>query len=125
RVGLFVENMIQNTLRQARLLRSLNADIIVVLTHLGMPCGHEQAQEKRLHLEKVNFRPREQGVCDLSSPLGSYLERLPPGLVDVVVGGRHHEKMANFVKDVLVLSGPEKGKGMIYAEFLVDTKKRK
>src|SRR5690606_1481839 len=44
RVGLFVEGMLQSTLRQARLLRSLGADIIVVLTHQGIPCGHNQAQ---------------------------------------------------------------------------------
>jgi hypothetical protein len=122
RVALFVENMLQSTLRQARLLKSLGADLIVVMTHQGLSCGREIAQERKLPLEKVNFDPKKEGVCDLSSPLGTYLERLPPNLVDVVIGGRNHEKVANYVQGTLVLSSFGKGKSFSYAEFFVNTK---
>jgi hypothetical protein len=125
RVGLFVENMLQSTLRQARLLRSLGADLIVVLTHQGTPCGHELASEAKLPLMKVNFVPEQKGVCNTSSALGAYLERLPPHLVDVVVGGRHHEKMANYINETLVLSSFGQGKSLSFAEFIVDTKTKK
>lgn len=125
RVGLFVENMIQSTLRHARLLRSLGADLIVVLAHQGIKCGNEIANEKNIPLKKVNFDPNHEQICDLKSPLGDYIERLPPDLVDVVIGGRNHQKAANFVNGTLVMSGFPDGKSFNYAEFVVDEKTNK
>lgn len=125
RVGLFVESMLQSTLRQARLLRSLGAEVIVVITHQGMTCGREIAQEAKLPLEKVNFEPTKKDVCDLDNQLGAFLERLPPHLVDVVIGGRHHEKMANVVNETVVLSGFPQGQSLSYVEFFVDPKTKK
>ena len=125
RVGLFVENMLQSTLRNARLLRSLGADIIVVLTHQGIDCNTELAHEAKLPVMKVNFEPKRNSSCDLKGPLGIYLERLPPQLVDVVIGGRNHLKMANFVNGTLVLGGFPDGKSFNYAEFTVNTKTKK
>lgn len=125
RVGLFVENMLQSTLRNARLLRSLGADIIVVLTHQGIDCNSALAHESKLPLMKVNFEPKRTSSCDLKGVLGTYLERLPHGLVDVVVGGRNHQKMANFVNGTLVLGGFPDGKSFSYAEFTINTKTKK
>ncbi|HXH76462.1 MAG TPA: hypothetical protein VNJ08_15930 [Bacteriovoracaceae bacterium] len=124
RLALYVENMLTNTLRQARLLRSLGAEIIVVLTHQGINCGHEMAQESKLPLQKVNFEPTDPNACELNSALGTYLQRLPPHLIDVVVGGRNHEKMANYVNGNIVLGNFEQGKSMVYAEFFVDIKSK-
>lgn len=125
RVGLFVENMLQSTLRHARLLRSLGADLIVVLTHQGIDCATEIAEKNKLPLSKVNFEPNKSDVCQMKNVLGEYLERLPHQLVDVVVGGRNHLKMANFVNDTLVLGGFDEGKGFNYAEFVINTKTKK
>jgi hypothetical protein len=122
RVGLYVENMLQSTLRNARLLRSLGADLVVVITHQGMECGKAQAQQKKLMLEKVNFEPLKENVCDLSSGLGEYLQRLPPQLVDVVIGGRHQQKMANLINDIVVLSSFGEGSAFSFAELFVHTK---
>jgi hypothetical protein len=125
RVGLFVENMLQSTLRHARLLRSLGADVIVVLTHQGLDCSSELSSQTKLPLKKVNFDPQQNKICDLKNALGEYLERLPPQLVDVVIGGRTHEKMANFVNGTLVMSSFPDGKSFNYAEFVVNTKNNK
>ncbi len=125
RVGFFVENMLQSTLRHARLMRSLGADIIVVLTHQGVNCGHELAANEKLPLNKVNFEPLRPNLCDLNGAMGEYLMRLPPQLVDVVVGGRHHEKMANFVNGTLLLSSFENGKSFSFAEFFINVKDKK
>lgn len=125
RVGLFVENMLQSTLRHARLLRSLGADMIVVLTHQGIDCGTDLAQKSKLPLSKVNFEPDRSSICNLKSPLGQYLERLPPNLVDVVVGGRINQKMANIVNGTLVMSSFHDGKSFNYAEFIFDTESKK
>lgn len=122
RVGLYVENMLQSTLRHARLLRSLGADAIVVLTHQGIDCVTELAEEAKLPLSKVNFEPARQGACDLRSMLGEYLLRLPHGLVDVVVGGRNHLKMANTINGTIVLGGFSDGRSFSYAELVVNVK---
>ncbi|MFL5786400.1 MAG: hypothetical protein ACJ76H_17430 [Bacteriovoracaceae bacterium] len=122
RVGLFVENMLQSTLHQARRLRSLGAQVIVVLTHQGLECGQSIADLMKLPLTKVNFEPAKQGVCDMRSPLGEYLLRLPARLVDVVVAGRNHKKIANFVNGIAVISGFDSGKSFSYVELTVDEK---
>ncbi len=125
RIGLYVESMLQSTLRHARLLRSIGADLIVVLTHQGLNCGENIAQELKLPLSKVNFEPTKSGACDLSSKLGEYLNRLPPNLVDVVIGGRNHQKTANYVNGTLVLSSFEKGMSFSYAEFFFNQQTKK
>lgn len=125
RVGLYVDSILQSTLRYSRLLRSLGAEIIVVLTHQGVNCGENLAQDLNLPLTKVNFEPDHKGVCDLSNKMGEFLNRLPPGLVNVVIGGRNHQKTANNINNILVLSGFEDGKSFSYAELFVDKKTNK
>lgn len=125
RVGLFVENMLQSTLRHSRLLRSLGAEIVVVLTHQGIKCGEKTAEDLHLPVKKVNFDPKKADACELTGELGEYLKRLPPNLVDVVIGGRTHEKMANYYNDILVMGGFEHGTSFNYAEFFVDAKTKK
>ncbi len=122
RVGLYVENMVQNTLRYARLVRSLGAELIVVLTHQGIHCGKEIAEAKKLPLKKVNFEPEKSDVCTMNGVMGQYIDRLPPKLVDVIVGGRHHEKMANIVKGMVIQSGFENGQSLSFSEFFFDGK---
>lgn len=125
RVGFFVENMLQSTLRHARLLRSMGAEVVVALTNQGLDCVSELALKTKLPEMKVNFEPNQNGICDLKSPMGQFLERLPPGLVDVVVGGRVNKKTANFVNGTLVLSSFEEGKSFSFAEFVIDSKTKK
>jgi hypothetical protein len=125
RVGLFVESMLQSTLKNARLLRSLGAEVIVVLSHQSIDCHSKIAQETKLPPTKVNFDPSKPDSCNLSSPLGQFLSRLPPGLVDVVVGGRSHQKMANLINGTVVLGGFPRGKSFNYAEIVINTKSGK
>ena len=125
RVGLFLEGMLQATLRQARLLRSLGAELIVVISHQGINCGEKIAQELKLPISKVNFEPRKNDVCELSNKMGEYLNRLPPKLVDVVIGGRNHLKTANYVDNVLVMSNFPDGKSFSYVEFFAEEKTKK
>lgn len=122
RVGLYVENMLQSTLHQARRLRSLGAQVIVVLTHQGLDCGTEIAEASKLPLSKVNFEPKKDGVCDLKGPLATYIQRLPAKLVDVVVAGRNHKKTANIINGIAVVSAFDSGKAFSYVEVFVDEK---
>lgn len=125
RVGLYVESMLQSTMRHARLLRSLGAEIIVAVTHQGLTCGEELSQELKIPLSKVNFEPHKKNICELTGKMGEYLNRLPPNLVDVMIGGRTHQKVANVINTTLVLSGFEDGKSFSYAELFVENKSKK
>lgn len=125
RVGLYVENMLQNTLRYARLVRSLGAQMVVVLTHQSVECGRKIAKAQNLPLSKVNFEPEKADACEMNGIMGEYLTRLPPHLVDVVVGGRNHQKMANFFNGTLLLSGFPEGRSFSYAEFYFDSQSGK
>ncbi len=125
RVGLYVENMLQSTLRHSRLLKSLGADVIVVLTHPGIDCNTGTSSEAKLPVLKVNFDPAKENICDLKNPLGEYLQRLPRGLVDVVIGGRNGQKTANYINGVLVMAGLPDGKSFSYAELVINLKTRK
>jgi hypothetical protein len=125
RVGLYVESMLQSTLKHARLLKSLGADLIVVLTHQGIDCHSELSTGSKLPAMKVNFDPKKSGVCDTTNVLGEYLLRLPPELVDVVIGGRTHHKMANMINGTLVMGGFPDGHSFSYAQFVINTKTRK
>ena len=122
RIGLYVENMLQSTLHQARRLRSLGAQIIVVMTHQGLDCGSEIAEKSKLPLTKVNFEPRKDDYCNLKGPLGTYLQRLPAQLVDVVIAGRNNQKVANVINGIVVLSGFDSGKSFSYTELSLDEK---
>ncbi len=125
RIGLYVESMLQSTLHQARRLRSLGAHIVVVLTHQGLDCGDDIAETSKLPPTKVNFEPEKEGICNLKSPLGTYLERLPARLVDVVIAGRNHKKVANRINGIAVLSGFGSGKSFSYVELNVEEKTNK
>ncbi|MES2528090.1 MAG: hypothetical protein V4598_13430 [Bdellovibrionota bacterium] len=125
RIGLYVENMLQSTLHQARRLRSLGAQIIVVMTHQGLDCGSSIAETSRLPLTKVNFEPKKEDSCNLKGPLGTFLQRLPAQLVDVVIAGRNHQKVANIINGVVVLSGFESAKSFSYVELSLDEKSGK
>lgn len=122
RVGLYVENMVQNTLRYARLVRSLGAQLVVVVTHQGVRCGGEIAETKKLPLKKVNFEPEKDGICAMTGVMGKFIDRLPPKLVDIIVGGRHHEKMANVINGMVIQSGFEDGQSFNFSEFYFDSK---
>jgi 2',3'-cyclic-nucleotide 2'-phosphodiesterase (5'-nucleotidase family) len=125
RLGLYVEDMLLSTMKHARLLRSLGAHIIITLTNQGIDCNSMQAESNHLPVSKVNFDPNQNKFCDLDSPLGLYLKRLPPNLVDVVIGGRTNQKIANYVNGVLVMAGYEDGKSFNYAEFVIDSVTKK
>jgi len=122
RLGLFIEDMTQSTLRSARLLRSQGAELVVVMTNQNIICGEELAQKLNLPLSKVNFEPRKADRCNLTNSTGEWLKRLPPKLVDLVITGRTEHKTVNYVGETLILNGLSQGRGFAFAEFFFDKK---
>lgn len=120
RNGLYIEGMLQSTLRQSRLLRSLGAEMIIVMTHAGIVCGEEVAQELKLPLNKVNFETLKSDFCETTGLIADYIQRLPSGIVDVLITGRHLQKTANKINGVVVLSSFGKGQSFSLTEFIYD-----
>ena len=122
RIGLYIQKMVHSTLAYARLLRSLGAEIIIVMTHQGVHCGNNLAKNLNLPITKVNFEPERSDLCDLSQDLGPYLNRLPPNLVDLVIGGRGEQKMVNTINSTIVLRSIKQNQSFSFVEFFVDKK---
>lgn len=125
RLGLYIEDMLQSTLRHARLLRSIGADIIIVLTNQGVDCNSKLAEIENVPVSKVNFDPHQKNICNLNNSFGEYLNRLPPKLVDVVFGGRNNSKIANYINGMMVIAGYDNGKSFNYAELVINTETKK
>ncbi len=76
--------------RQARRLRDEGAEIVVGVAHVGGSCA--------------DFRdPDDLSSCDGKRPLFRLAQRLPPGLVDAVVGGHSHGRVNHRVNGVALV----------------------
>jgi len=72
---------------EARELRARGALAIVVIGHLGGRCDDAS-------------RPNDLSTCEANSELFRLLRDLPPGTIDVMVGGHRHESVAHWVQGV-------------------------
>lgn len=124
RNGLYIEGMLQSTLRQSRLLRSLGAELIVVMTHAGIICGENIAQDLRLPLSKVNFESEKSDLCEQKGLIADFLQRLPQGVVDVLITGRTLQKTANKINGIAVVSGFGQGSSFNMTEIVYDKTKK-
>lgn len=124
RNGLYIEGMLQSTLRQSRLLRSLGAEMIVVMTHAGINCGENIAEELRLPLSKVNFETEKSDLCESAGLIADFTQRLPQGIVDVLITGRTLHKTANKINGTVVISSFGNGSSFSLVELVYDKQKK-
>lgn len=75
---------------QAADLRAQGATVLVVLAHMGSACAD-------LHDAHAD------ASCDASGELVKVVRALPPGVVDVIVGGHTHAGMAHRINDIAVI----------------------
>ncbi|MDP6942522.1 MAG: metallophosphatase, partial [Myxococcota bacterium] len=79
----------QAVIREATALRERGAEVIIVLAHIGAAC------------ERFDD-PDDLSSCEPDSELFELVRALPPGLVDVALGGHTHRPVAHRVNGVLV-----------------------
>jgi 5'-nucleotidase len=82
---------------EARRLRAQGARVIVVAAHIGGRCQRFED-------------PDDLSSCDRDEELFRVLEGLPPGAVDVFVGGHTHQAMAHRVAGVAVIESYASGR---------------
>jgi 5'-nucleotidase len=77
-------------------LRARGAELVVLTAHIGTTC-------KDL---------RNPGSCARDSELVQLLQRLPPGTLDVAIGGHTHQEVGHWLSGVAVAQGAARGKGL-------------
>ncbi len=120
--SIYIQKPITRILEQARVLRRKGADIIVLLANNGIDCTSEEANYYRLPALKVNFNPSSTRFCDKKSELYKTLEMLPPNSIDLVIGGGHKSKLANYINGIPVIQTPGVGQYISWVEIYFDNK---
>jgi 5'-nucleotidase len=86
-------------IREARLLREKQVDLIFVLAHIGGSCREFDD-------------PDDLSSCDQESPIFQLVRGLPENLVDVVFGGHTHRPIAHRVNGVIVAQPGKYGRSV-------------
>jgi 2',3'-cyclic-nucleotide 2'-phosphodiesterase (5'-nucleotidase family) len=123
--GFFFDIMEKSIIQNTSRLRRKGAQVIIAIVHAEQTCGKSIALEKSLPRDKVNFDPENSKACDLNGEVATMLKRLPPNMLDAVVTGKSHLKIANFIQDIPVIQAFSLGKYFSYIELYFDQNKKK
>ena len=87
---------------ESKKLRNKGANAIILLTHFGLVCNQTEA----LKLDMYN-KSSIQSSCfrdDDDSVLFKLLDKLPPGIIDGIIGGDTHDTMHHWEKNIPMMS---------------------
>lgn len=101
--GLNFDIMEKNILKYSRYAKRNGADIVVLMFSSSQECGLEQAKNKNLPEDKVNFDPTSSNYCNQEDEIGQLLKRLPKNSIDLVLASGGQTKIANFIYDTPVI----------------------
>jgi 5'-nucleotidase len=105
--GLRVAPTAQAIVTQASALRGQQARLIVATMHIGSNC-------------KKFDNPDDDSSCDKSEELYRMLTDLPPGTVDVIIGGHTHAGVAHRIGGVAVIESYSSGRAFGRIDVRVD-----
>jgi len=89
--GLSFAPLARSIALQARALRDQGVDVVIVTVHAGGRCE--------------NFSdPRDLSSCRADSEIFNAANALEPGLVDVIVAGHTHRRVAHYVNGIAIVS---------------------
>lgn len=106
-IGLKVSPLVDAAIREAKALREKKADLVVVVAHAGGECTHFEA-------------PEDLSSCDPNQEIFKFARGLPPGLVDVIVGGHRNAAVAHSVQGVPVVHVPSHLVGFSRVDVVLD-----
>jgi 2',3'-cyclic-nucleotide 2'-phosphodiesterase (5'-nucleotidase family) len=92
-------------------LRNDGADVVVVTAHAGGRCT-------------AFDDPADLSVCDVDAEIVTIARELPPGLVDVIVGGHLHAGKAHLVAGIPVIVSYADGRAFGRVDLVVDRSSR-
>lgn len=118
--GLYIEPRLQALLKQTRALKLKGAEVIVLLAYGGLRCGEARAKKTSLPLSKVNFDTADSGACGTDGDLASFIQKIPVGMIDLIVTGGGPSKVANVVQGIPVVQAFAKGAAFSRVDLIYD-----
>ena len=100
--GLKFTSLADATVREAKKLRDLGAQLILVTAHAGLYCKTptDYAEPTRLRRES-----EQTSHCDTTHEISELLNRIPPHTVDGVISGHTHTLVHHWVNQTPVIQG--------------------
>jgi 5'-nucleotidase len=105
--GLRVAPLAETIANEASALREKGAALIIVAAHAGSRC------------QEFND-PLDLSSCDLGGEIMRVASALPPGLVDHIVAGHSHQKIAHTVNGVSITSNTGNASSFGRVDFFLD-----
>lgn len=109
------ESLKEATLREAQILRSKGAHIVLLVAHSGLKCEPGDQPENR----RVRKITDGQGSCDERYEMFRLLNSIPKGILDGVVSGHTHTIIHHWVAGIPVIQGGAFGRyvNVIYLKY--------
>jgi len=89
--GLRVAPLAETIVKEAQTLRENGATLVIVTAHAGGDCREFDD-------------PLDLSSCDLTAEIMQVANELPPGLVDHIVAGHQHQRIAHIVNGISITS---------------------
>lgn len=105
--GLMVTPLAAAVEREAAMLRTQGAQVVVVVSHAGGDCGAFDS-------------PTDLSSCDEWGEMFEVARRVPRGLVDVIMAGHTHAGVAHEVNGVAIAQAFSLGRGFSRVDVTID-----
>lgn len=105
--GLSIAPLPSTIAREATTLRAAGADVVIVVAHAGGGCARFDD-------------PDELSSCDYASEIFSVAYELPEHLVDVIVAGHTHDRIAHRVNGIAIVQAGSFGRAFSRVDVTVD-----
>jgi 5'-nucleotidase len=105
--GLHVTPLAEAAIREAEQLRREKVDLVLVLAHAGGECTQFED-------------PMDLSSCDLNQEVFRLARALPPGLVDVIVGGHRNAAVAHYVNGIPIVHAESNLLGFSRVDLVLD-----
>jgi len=92
----------------AKDLRSLGADAVIVIAHMGGRCARVDD-------------PNDTSSCEVGHEATDFMEKIPPGTIDAFFAGHTHSQMRHYIKGVPVVQGLAYSREFSTVDFWIDT----
>ena len=105
--GLRTTPLVPAIVGEATRLRASGAHIVIVVSHAGGSC-------------QAFTDPADLSSCDAGSEIFDVARRLPTGLVDAIVAGHTHERVAHVVEGIPIVQAGSLGQAFARVDLVVD-----
>lgn len=98
--GFTFDDYLEIAIQQSSILRKAGADIVLLTAHVGMLCSNTDD----LYLNKFRFKNTSQGsICNSDDEIVKFLQAVPEGVIDAVIGGHIHNIAHHWVNGIPVI----------------------